>query len=347
MRVQIRSLQYGRALASLAVLAQHSLVATTAFVGRPPGMVEAIAGRGFLGVDFFFVLSGFIIMHAHMHDARSIEAAARYFTKRLRRIYVPYLPVSVAMIGVYLLFPSLSRGNRDWGMVTSLTLLPTDAQPALVVAWTLIHEVMFYAIFSLYYFVRHFRLLITSWALAIIAIWSSGATFSAPAVSYLFSPLNLEFIVGVASAYAFSRLATRWWPFLVCSGLISIVLFLTIAEPDTYRVWFGISLAPVITGAALLERSRSFKPMRWLLVLGNASYAIYLVHDPVVSVFIRGSAVLHSWVLSLSLCIAAGIAFGIVYHFIIEKPAIRIVSSWSSKERVPPGVSGRVGPTGL
>ena len=328
MRVEIRSLQYGRALASLAVVTQHSLIATTAFVGRPPAIVEAIAGRGFLGVDFFFVLSGFIIMHAHMNDARTLSAAAAYFTKRLRRIYIPYLPISIFMIGVYLLFPSMSRGNHDWGILTSLTLLPTATQPALIVAWTLVYEIMFYAIFSLYFFIPYFRIVIALWAVAIIAIWSSGTALSGPAISHIFSPLNLEFIAGAASAYVFPRIANRFWPVLFCSGLVSVLFFLMIAEPDTYRVWFGISLAPVITGLALLERSRSFEPIRWLLVLGNASYAIYLVHDPVISVFIRGSAALHSWILSFSVCIAAGIALGVAYHFFIEKPAMQLFSSW-------------------
>jgi peptidoglycan/LPS O-acetylase OafA/YrhL len=327
MRVEIRSLQYGRALASLAVVTQHSLIATTAFVGRPPAIVEAIAGRGFLGVDFFFVLSGFIIMHAHINDDRTLTAAAGYFTKRLRRIYIPYLPISAFMIGIYLFVPSMSRGNHDWGVLTSLTLFPTVSQPALIVAWTLVYEIMFYVIFSLYFFIPYFRVVIASWAMAILFIWSWGTAFSSPAISHIFSPLNLEFIAGAASAYVFPRIANRFWPVLFCSGLVSVLLFLMMDEPETYRVWFGISLAHLITGLALLERSRPFEPIRWLLLLGNASYAIYLVHDPVVSIFIRGSAVFHSWTLSLSVCIIAGVAFGVVYHYFIEKPAIRLISA--------------------
>src|SRR4051794_11626272 len=123
---QINALQYCRAIAALAVLFAHAMLATAAFVEPPPGFLQALAMNGFLGVDFFFVLSGFIIMHAHMDDPRAATAALRYVVKRLRRIYVPYLPIGVGLIVLYLLFPTISRGTRDWGLLTSLTLFPTS-----------------------------------------------------------------------------------------------------------------------------------------------------------------------------------------------------------------------------
>ena len=183
MSKNINSLQYGRALAALAVLAHHSCLATTAFVERPPHLVEAVLSRGFLGVDFFFVLSGFIIMHAHMNDARTGQAAALYIKKRLRRIYIPYLPVSFCLILLYLAFPSISIGNRDWGVLTSITLFPTEHPPALSVAWTLIHEMMFYTLFLASYFTKRFIIFIFAWVVAIFGAWSIGWTPEFPCPS--------------------------------------------------------------------------------------------------------------------------------------------------------------------
>lgn len=57
----IKSLQAGRFFAAMAVVLHHASVSVTAFVDQVPSRFEAIAEYGYLGVDFFFVLSGFII----------------------------------------------------------------------------------------------------------------------------------------------------------------------------------------------------------------------------------------------------------------------------------------------
>lgn len=334
MSKNINSLQYGRALAALAVLAHHSYLATAAFVERPPHLVEAVVGRGFLGVDFFFVLSGFIIMHAHMNDARTGQAAALYIKKRLRRIYIPYLPVSFCLILLYLAFPSISLGNRDWGVLTSLTLLPTARPPALSVAWTLIHEMMFYTLFLASYFTKRFIIFIFAWVVAIVGTWSIGWTPDFPVLRIFLSPLNLEFVAGMASAYAYPRVSVRWGPALIGAGLASIAAYFIAFKAEPNHVWFGISLAPIVIGVALLERLKAPAPLGWLLMLGNASYAIYLVHNPIVSIAARLSMSLHSWGLSLLLCMFAGTVFGVAYHFLVEKPGIRMTTKLAWAEGV-------------
>lgn len=92
----IQSLQVFRGLAALAVVAHHAVLSTGAFVDALPPQVEAILGMGYLGVDFFFVLSGFIIMYAHMGDERTGPAVRRYTFKRLARVFLPYLPLALA-----------------------------------------------------------------------------------------------------------------------------------------------------------------------------------------------------------------------------------------------------------
>jgi exopolysaccharide production protein ExoZ len=328
----INSLQYGRALAALAVVAHHSCLATTAFVGRPPYLVEAVVRRGYLGVDFFFVLSGFIIMHAHMNDARTGHAAANYIKKRLRRIYIPYLPVSFCIILLYLSVPSASLGNRDWGALTSITLLPSDRPPALSVAWSLVYEMMFYTIFLASYFIKRFIIFVIAWVVAIFGAWSIGWTPEFPVLRIFLSLQNLEFVAGMASAYAYTRVSVRWSPALIGAGLASIAAYFLRAEPN--YVWFGISLAPIVIGVALLERQKSPVPLGWLLMLGNASYAIYLVHNPIISIAIRLSMGLHSWGLSLMLCTFAGTVFGVAYHFLVEKPGIRMTTEPLAKRVV-------------
>ncbi|HEY8136341.1 MAG TPA: acyltransferase [Methylocystis sp.] len=340
MSKNINSLQYGRGLAALAVLAQHASTATTAFVEQPPQLVETILMAGFVGVDFFFVLSGFIIMHAHMNDPRTFQAAALYVKKRLRRIFIPYLPVSLGVILLYLLFPTISHGNRDWGLLSTLTLFPTARPPVLVVAWTLVHEMMFYTLFLASYFTKRFITFIFAWIVIIIGTWSIGWTPDSPVLRIFLSPLNLEFVAGMAAAYAYPRVSLRWCPALIGAGLASITAYFFTAhffgfELVSNRVWFGISLAPIVIGVALLERRKAPVPIGWLLMLGNASYAIYLVHGPIGSMVVRLPMGVHSWGPSVMLYMVAGTVFGVAYHFLVEKPGIRMTnnSAWAERLR--------------
>jgi peptidoglycan/LPS O-acetylase OafA/YrhL len=105
-------------MAALAVVVHHALLSTQAFVGTLPTPLAALLNMGYLGVDFFFVLSGFIIMHAHMDDVRTRAAWKRYALKRLSRIYPAYLPIGLALIGLYALMPGLSAAGGEGGGAT-------------------------------------------------------------------------------------------------------------------------------------------------------------------------------------------------------------------------------------
>ena len=142
-----------RGFAALAVVASHAALSTSAFVGALPDAVANILGFGVLGVDFFFVLSGFIIMYAHMDDDRTQASVKRYAFKRLTRIHPAYLPVGVGLIALYAAMPDFSAagGGSDYSVVSSLFLVPANGPPALSVAWTLVHELMFYGVFLLFF----------------------------------------------------------------------------------------------------------------------------------------------------------------------------------------------------
>src|SRR4051812_34830777 len=106
-RDRLLLLQVGRGLAAIGVAASHARLGTSAFVEPIPGWLMTILEKGFLGVDFFFVLSGFIILNSHFDDDTGPRALKSYIFKRATRIYVPYLPVCAVVIVSYLLLPSL------------------------------------------------------------------------------------------------------------------------------------------------------------------------------------------------------------------------------------------------
>ena len=172
---KIELLQAGRGLAALAVVIHHANQYTK---------TAPIFAYGAHGVDFFFVLSGFII--CHVNAGREFDFS-RYIVARLRRIFIPYLPIGVAMAAAYL----WAGYQGEWSLLASISLIPTAARPALSVAWTLQYELMFYGIAALMFLSGKPRLAAILWG-AVVLIFPNG---SMPTSTYC-----LEFIAGFLAA---------------------------------------------------------------------------------------------------------------------------------------------------
>ncbi len=329
---RLGSLELGRALAALAVVAHHAGQASDGFTSDHHGY---LFNFGIYGVDFFFVLSGFIIYHVHQTDPKTMAAARRFLKRRLRRIYVPYLPIVILLIVAYQSFPGLSQGNREWGWFTSLTLIPTGSPPALSVAWTLVFEMTFYLTFLiLFYMTVHFWWYVIGWAFLTIVIWATvkSDTLYTP-FSAMFDPLILEFISGMVMAYVLGRVSPPRWVLVLAISLVAVVLFFLAGE--AHRVFMGFAMAPLVLGIALAERRFGFRMPAWALLFGSASYAIYLMHNPVQSVVARILSGPDMWILTFLACCLAGTVAGLLYHTLFERPVLRLLGRHSLQTNQP------------
>ena len=90
-----------------------------------------------------------------------------------------------------------------------------------------------------------------------------------------------------------------------------------------WRILAGLGFACVVLGAVYYEGYRDLKKFRTLVFIGSASYSIYLMNSPAISVFVRLLSFfsLH-WLLAVILCFAAACTAGILYFILIEKPLI-------------------------
>lgn len=313
-------LEVGRAVAALIVVLHHADQATAHFsdIAR-----ERLFMWGQYGVDFFFVLSGFIIFYTHRNDGRGLAQARLYAFKRASRIYIPYLPVALAYMGLLLVFQHGPLSERPWSLWATFTLLPAEKSSTLTVAWTLTYELIFYAFFLLAFFSRRVLLVASLiWCVYLLAVLSGHvARPDSAALAALSDPIILEFFCGALAAWLFVRMPAkmRWGILALGLALLGLVIMFWSGE----RALLGPPLALIVLAAAMMPYRRPDRVTDFLIFLGAASYAIYLIHSPVVSILARVLQPLDNRLVIFVACALIGTALGVVYHLLFERPALR------------------------
>lgn len=111
------------------------------------------------GLTFFFILSGFIIYYIHHQGSPNVHALKRYGVKRFLRLYPPFILISLIMLSAYSFLPFFETNDRNISLISTIFLIPDPfGEPALTVSWTLMHELLFYLIFIVFYFFRTYFL---------------------------------------------------------------------------------------------------------------------------------------------------------------------------------------------
>jgi exopolysaccharide production protein ExoZ len=314
---RIAIIQAARAFAALAVLLHHAGHSANKYGGPMP--LAGLTNLGAVGVDIFFVLSGFIILHATVGTGLSCR---HYAWARFRRIFLPYWPVGLAMAAVtYGFVPGAGFTLRGW--VASITLLPVGPT-ALNVAWTLKHELIFYGFVAVGWFSGWWRTGLALWTAAIIGLWASGHV--APVG---LQPIDAEFLMGIA-AWAAWRSGNRRIMLAMSAGLAALGLLVAAAG-----IALGLDRSGLIATAALFaallpwlvmaEQTGKIRTPRALSFLGDASYAIYLVHAlPLLALI--GPLSGFGWQVTFPVITLAGLIAGVAYHLLVERPLLRLTA---------------------
>lgn len=313
-------LEVGRAVAALLVVLHHADQATAHFSDV---VRERIFMWGQYGVDFFFVLSGFIIYYSHRDDPRGIAPAKIYLFKRLSRIFVPYLPVAFAWMGMLLIFSEGPIEDQAWGFWATVTLFPMEKVSTLTVAWTLTYELMFYGLFLLAY--------VSAWAFAaaslawgcilLLVLFGVLGQGDGPLSYALSNPIVMEFFCGVLAAHAFTKLDPRMRGWILVTGCLA--LFAVIVTWTGQRAVLGPPLALIVLGCAMYHPTMESRALSFAVFLGAASYAIYLVHSPVISVIAEVLQPLGGRAFVFLACVSLGVGVGLAYHVLFERPVMR------------------------
>lgn len=336
----IAPIQAGRALAALGVTAFHLSI----MMGEARYGGEVVLGRwtalGKLGVDFFFVLSGFILMHVHRQDIGRPAAWGGFLWRRAVRVYPVYwvyLSVFIAMVSSGLGQAASTPLNwRDWLSAYSL-LRFSAADTPLYVAWTLFHELVFYGLFGILILSRFWGwVALAAWALLCLSQFHYPGQGLPDAWGTYTSLANLYFLLGMAAHEAWRR---RWTGLAVL--MLGLAMFLVPPMTDSEQTGWGpmamaIGCAMVLAGACQLDQDRRFRWPRSLLALGDASYSLYLLHLPLSGLLLKailasglrdrlGGAAAYALTLSLTAALA-----WLAYRA-VEAPLLRGLRKWGPR----------------
>ncbi len=236
---------------------------------------------GHAGVDLFFVLSGFIILHVHYGDVGRPDRASRYVERRLTRILPTYW-IALAMTIIL----GLAGGHPFppvFDVAWSAALLPSHSEPVLGVAWTLQVEMIFYACFCLFILSRRAGFAAFILWLGWIAFAAIGGGISSAIPKSLYATYNLEFLIGMGAAYWFKNRVVSAPRRLMLFGTALFALAATAENLDyidgyssVNRLTYGLPAAMIVLGVAAAERGGSIKVPKLFKTLGTASYSIYL-----------------------------------------------------------------------
>jgi peptidoglycan/LPS O-acetylase OafA/YrhL len=341
-KASLTSVQAVRAVAALLVVFFHnsgSIFALKKYWNTLP--LGNVFYFGHAGVEIFFVLSGFIILHVHRHDVGQPGQFIGFLWKRIRRIYPVYWLVLLLIVPVYFLVPSFGTGNERtvWTLLSSVFLIDVvspDFRTILAVAWTLYHEVLFYFIFGL--IILNARI-----GLWVMGLWMAGSAVSllsgplTPVFDYYFDPLHLLFGMGMVVALTFRA---RDVPAPAALGIAGTTLFLAAGMEEVYVRWlsgdartllYGLGSALALTGVITLERQGRLRAPRILQLTGDASYMIYLVHFPLLSLLAKiavGTPALMAIppIVSYLAMVVLVVGGGILAHLAVEKPLLARLS---------------------
>jgi exopolysaccharide production protein ExoZ len=352
----VANIQALRAFAAMAVVWHHLETRINSEMDGPH-----MGFTGMSGVDVFFVISGFIMFHTTNGSGKT---AAQFWLDRFIRIAPLYwlatgLVVALCLLGLH---PNATKALDGGDVVAALAFFPdvrADGVPYTVldVGWTLVFEAWFYLLFGLAFALRSqgkalAALSVLFGALALVRGFAPGLPF---ALEYWFRPITLEFAAGGALALlwrsrAVAGLSQRvlrvgGWV-LLSVGLVALLIggwrlgWRLNHDFELRLIVFGAPAVMIVAGALALEKVGVTVRSPFVLLLGAASYSIYLCHQFVVEGIEKlAGVIVHQVTLPIDLgMILVGLvtaaALGIGIHRHIELPLTRSLKRFVHRPRL-------------
>ncbi|QCD02203.1 acyltransferase [Citrobacter portucalensis] len=352
------SLQYLRGIASLLVVFYHARSELNGVYAQSD-LGDLLFSNGYIGVDLFFMISGFVIMLSTERD----KSPFSFIIKRLFRVYPAYF---VCLIFAMLVFNK--SFDIEFFKAMAFVNLDISSSPPffgysiILTAWTLMYEIIFYILFAISMSIswRH-RLPICSIIILLIVtslnyFYNDGvkidgyAAIPLPSHSQnimlfarvLSSPMFYEFIIGMIIYWLYSHIKPGMIltkiskPLLLSSVMAFIFFFLSGYNGGHGLLNCGLFAAILLFSCVIYERCYPVKISPPLNMLGDISYSLYLIHPLVISLLAYGiittvAYTQHKGFSSLFLIFAMSIPPSIAMFYFVEKKFVLLARDILSK----------------
>jgi len=298
---------------------------------------------GFLGVDIFFVISGYLItgLIASKILNKDFSLADFYYRRAKRLVPAAYVTILATCLGAYFLLNSIEIRNLFYQVAgavsytTNFVLLTQtgyfDADAAtkpLLHMWSLAVEEQYYLIFPLVLILspsRYWLRIVLSLLIASVAACLYLNQFNPSAAFYLLPTRAWELLIGSAG-----YLAAQQFSIKIPKALFVVALMAILTIPVMGYEWSHPGLGAIIIclstlviiwcNSTIANESRLVKP---LVNLGDISYSLYLVHWPII-VFAHAVFPSNFTLTTQLILLIASITAAIVLYRFIEQPSRQV-----------------------
>jgi exopolysaccharide production protein ExoZ len=342
---QLVSIQVLRALAALAVTVAHThaeSLRVAAMIGVPSGLPTLVTGAA--GVDLFFVISGFVMVYASAFLFGSLPGAGRFLIRRIIRIAPIYWIATTVTVACWLLVVGTSlkqQGLDVQDFVTSFLFIPharADGTwlPILGIGWSLNYEMFFYLLFGAFMVLPRRSAVLSLSAFMVYFVYAGSQNYLTalpPQILHFANTTILEFTLGmlIGLVYCEGIRLPVWAAWVVgVAGVLILAATATWDEAMIFRreiMWGGPS-ALMLIGATFAGQPRVTGFWRPWILIGNASYSLYLFHGMVMMAPRFVAPAFAKWCeqwpwLYVAFLTATSVISAIVIHLLLEQPLTR------------------------
>jgi len=295
-----------RGVAAILVVLYHGRDKINGIEGGTVANILLMPG-GAMGVDLFFLISGFIMVCTTWNNDGSLKSLIEFYIKRFSRVFPVYAAITIFVFIVGAMAAAAPYSDINFrGLIKALAFMPQGdkadgpvyGQLPLSVGWTLNYEMYFYLIFGASLLFRRFRWigLLSAAVITLVAIpivtRSGVSTDTYKALNYSIVYLNLItnpiiwlFIAGVGIGVIYKSrfvIPSKFWSKIAVAAAATFLMWQYFSQyhADHGIFMWGLSLVPLMLILTIASKTINIPTHPMLVSLGDISYSLYLVHVP-------------------------------------------------------------------